>query len=84
MSDIVYDNGMYVVMTGKYVLEDTPALCYKVLNTETGVIETECSVLFQALFSADDYKKGVEEHRNEVLQRTAVAPQHTGQGRVLS
>ena len=84
MSDLVYSNGMYAVTVGKYSLEDTNALCYKVVNLETGVVESESSVLFPALFSADDYKKGVEEHRNEVLKRTAIAPEHTGQGKVPS
>ena len=84
MNDIIYDNGMYMVMTGKPALDDSKALVYKVINIETGIIESESSVLYPALFSADDYKKGVEEHRNEVLGRTTLTPVDTGQGKVLS
>ena len=64
-STVLYDNGMYQVVSGDAIASEHKAMLYRVENKEHGVVEAETTILMRALFCADDYKAGVMMHGEE-------------------
>lgn len=80
MTDPIRENQHYKIVVGESILHqgDNPTTCYQLVNKETGVVETETTILPQAMDWMEEFSRLLEnpDSRNILDDLSITAADH--------